>query len=722
MNLKPLIHFRLGIGKKITIGFLFLIVVIAFNGLYTTLTLNSSTEVLNVISTEVNPTLKTIDEFKILVKDARMYATNWVYVSRYDKDKQKLQTIHETLYPQLKEKLTSLADSSFSEEEQTLFSEMIAEFESVMNDQQTIMMSLDNALAYEDAMTQFLCEDLIESNIIPSSDKIVDQLDQQILAKNLHSEELKTVMQSSFDSLGFTIILLGAISVILALIISNFLSKSITKPVNILEKKIGQLRLGIIPSEMKVKNRDEIAQMSHGINSLISAFRSSSEFAEKIGQGNLEASFSALSDEDALGHALLSMRDNLKQVINETNDVARAAGEEGKLGSRVTIGDKEGAWKELSTTLNNLLESVARPVLEVNNIVTAMASGDLTQRYDGQAKGDIHNLVSNLNKASENLGSLLNQISDSSDVVDDSSQEMLNASMEMTSNTGEIASAIAQMSAGAQNQVNKVDEASSLVEQILHSAAEMGSKASNIKDAAEIGANSSEKGKEMIANVESSMTEIAGYTEKTTDSIQVLAERSAEITRVLSVITEIASQTNLLALNAAIEAAQAGDAGRGFAVVAEEIRKLAEDSKHSAQEIEKLVAAVTSDTEQATEMMQTMNKSVKAGGEASKFASSSFIEIADSNKKTLQLCEDIVNATKSQQTDMNKVVSITESIVVIAEQTASGTEEVASSASELTAGMENYSQKSEELTKLANSLKTEVGKFKLDGNSMQIAS
>ncbi len=722
MKLKPIFHFRLGIGKKIMFSFLILIVVIAFNGLYTTLTLNSSTDVLNVISNEVNPTLKTLDEFKTLVKDSRMYATNWVYVSRYDKDKSKLQEIHKSSFPLAKEKITNLIDSSFSEEEKVLFTGMMEEFETVLSDQQTIMTSLDNPLAYEDAMTLFICEDLVESNIIPISDKIVDQLDQQILAKNQHSEELKSYMLSSFDSLGFMIILLGAVGAVFALLISNLLSKNITKPVNALESKISQLRLGIIPSELKLKSRDEIGQMGQGINSLISAFKASSEFASNIGKGNLEASFHALSEKDVLGHALLSMRDNLKQVISEANYVVRVAGDDGMLDARLTVEDKEGAWKDLGSALNNLLESVAKPILEVNSIVTAMAKGDLTQRYHGTAKGDIHNLVSSLNQASENMGMLLRQIAESSDVVDDSAQEMLNASMEMTSNTGEIASAIAQMSTGAQNQVHKVDEASSLVEQILHSSAEMGSKATNIKDAAETGANSSEKGKEMIANVESSMVEISGYTEKTTSSIQVLAERSSEITRVLSVITEIASQTNLLALNAAIEAAQAGDAGRGFAVVAEEIRKLAEDSKSSAQEIEKLVAAVKSDTDQATEMMQTMNKSVKAGGEASKFASASFIEIAESNKKTLQLCEDIVNATKTQQVDMNKVVSITESIVVIAEQTASGTEEVASSASELTAGMENYSEKSEQLTKVAASLKTEVGKFNLTQKSMQIAS
>ncbi|MFY0624754.1 MAG: methyl-accepting chemotaxis protein [Reichenbachiella sp.] len=722
MRLKPKFNFQFSIGKKITISFVTLIIVIVFNGLYTTLTLNNSTEVLNVISNRVNPTLKTIDDFKTLVKDARTYSTNWVYVSRYDKDKKKLQLLHSESFPALKNKLQNLSDSSFTEEEIIIYNDLITSFEGIITDQVTIMESLDNALAYEDAMTLFICEDLIESNIIPTSDAIIDQLEEQIKVKDAHSEELKTELLGSFGDLRATIIILGLVGAVFALLISYFLSQNITVPINTLQQKIDQLRLGIIPSGMIVKNKDEIGEMSKGINALIDAFKSSSEFAKSIGNGDLEADFQAMSDEDALGHALLSMRNNLKQVINETNEVVQAAGEQGKLSSHIEIQNKQGAWHDLSVSINNLLESVATPLLEINQIVTAMAGGDLTQRYNGKANGDIFTLTSNLNTASKNLGDLLNRIAGSANIVDASSLEMLNASIEMTSNTGEIASAIAQMSAGAQNQVNKVDEASTLVEQILHFSAEMGGKASNIKEAARVGVDSSERGKEMIDNVAVSMTEISTYTEKTTGSIQVLAERSTEITRVLSVITDIASQTNLLALNAAIEAAQAGDAGRGFAVVAEEIRKLAEDSKNSAQEIEKLVQAVKTDTDQATEMMQTMNKSVKAGDEASKSASASFIEITESNSKTLTLSEDIENATKSQQNDMNKVVSITESIVVIAEQTASGTEEVASSASELSAGMENYNSKTQELTDLASTLKQEIKKFNLDDSSMQIAS
>jgi len=712
MELRHLIKFNFTIGRKIRLSFYVLIGVIVLNGLYTYSTLNNSIDLQNKVSRDVYPTLNTYGDFRNLIKDSKAYSTNWVYVSRYEKDKQKLRTIHQETYPALKEKLQNIITTTQPEEAEGM--ELImASFENILNDQKTIMESLNSALAYEDAMTLFVCEDLVEGNIIPTCDELIEKLDETMKLKSAETNNISTEMENSFSNLSLAIFIMGLVGAIFGLVISGWLSRNITRPVKALQGKIEQIRRGVIPESINVINNDEIGEMSHGINSLILGFKSSSEFASEIGKGNLEAHFQALSADDVLGHALLSMRTNLKKVINETNQVVKAAGEEGRLDTRISTESKEGAWLQLSEAINHLLHSIATPILEVNKIVTALAEGDLTHKYLLESKGDIYTLVSNLNKATTNLNKLLLQISDSVVVVEEASTEMLNASEEMSANTGEIASAISQMSSGAQNQVVKVDEASNLVEDIRNSSNEMGSKASNINEAAKLGVDSSKKGKDMVDNVATSMEEISIYSVKTNDSIKVLTQRSEEITRVLGVITEIASQTNLLALNAAIEAAQAGDAGRGFAVVAEEIRKLAEDSRSSAREIETLVADVQKDTEQAAQVMETMNQSVEVGGRASKEASEVFNEIADSTSRTLSYSEEIVNATQFQQADIGKVVSITESVVVIAEQTAAGTEEVASSATELSSGMENYNQKSEQLTHEATALKDSMSKFKL---------
>lgn len=466
-------------------------------------------------------------------------------------------------------------------------------------------------------------------------------------------------------------------------------------------------------SELIIDSNDELGEMAVSVNFLQKELHKKTEFSESIGRGNLATSFSPTGDNDILGKSLVQMRDNLITVIDETKEVVKSAGTDGNFNASIDIENREGAWYEFGQSINYLLQSISMPFREVNKIVNAMAEGDLTQRFTGESKGDIKILMENLNKAMDNVNHLLSQIVDNANIVDESTSEMFSAGEEMNNTTGEIASAISQMSSGAQNQVVKVDESSNLVEGILQSSNDMGEQAVTIHGVAKSGVESSETGLNTLNKIAYNMGDISDFSDQTSKSIKVLTERSKEIARVLGVISNIASQTNLLALNAAIEAAQAGDAGRGFAVVADEIRKLAEDSRNSAAEIEKLINDVQTDTEGAAKIIEIMNLSVKSGEEASKDASEAFKKISDSSTLTLQLSEEILNASKQQIDDIKNVVTITEGVVVIAEQTAAGTEEIASSASELSSGMDNYSQKFDKLADVAKDLKEGVSKFKL---------
>ena len=695
-----------------------LILAIILNGGYTLMTLNDSTDLMNQLSSQINSALKTLNDFKVVIKDSRSFATNWVYIGTYENDKEKLQTLHEEEFPGIQSQLKELLANTSDDAEAAEIENILVTFDRVMEDQKMIMEILVDFSSYEDPMNVFQVEDLIQNSVVPTCDALMDRLDLIISKKEDHAAALQEEMIASFDRLRATILILGLAAIVFAILISGWLSRSILNPLKVIQDKIALMGLGKLPEEIKRIATDEMGEISKHINLLIKGFGSSSTFANEIGKGNLEARFDALSDEDVLGHALLSMRENLKSVINETNEVVNKASKRGDLGARIDTENKEGVWNELSGSINTLLSSITLPLQTLNKIVNAMAEGDLTRRYDEEANGDIKVMASNLNQALDNLNILLNQITDSAGTIDDSTREMLGASGEMTTSTGEIASAIAQMSAGAQTQVQKVDESSNLSESILKSSTDMGAKSENINNAAKQGVASSQKGTEMVTNVVNSMSDISDFANKTNESIKVLTERSREITRVLGVITDIAGQTNLLALNAAIEAAQAGEAGRGFAVVAEEIRKLAEDSRNSAQEIEKLITDVQNDTEEAAMVIGEMNKSVAVGDEASKEASEVFKEITSSSEKTLSFSEEILKATKSQIHDINNIVTITENIVVIAEQTAAGTEEVASSAEELSSGMDNYGSKSKRLASIAGTLKEGVGKFKLSDHFM----
>lgn len=402
-----------------------------------------------------------------------------------------------------------------------------------------------------------------------------------------------------------------------------------------------------------------------------------------------------------------------KRFLQEINKVIVLAGEEGKLDARLDARTAAGDWKTLASSVNLLLESVALPVSELGDVVAALAKGDLSIKFDSFVEGDIKELGEELNTAINSIATLMGQISQVGDLVAASAEEMLVKGEEMKNTTLEVASATQQMAEGAQQQAQQTDEASKMMDNVLVSVDTMAEKASKINTSAANGQKNSTKGLDTIKLVVENMSQIKESASSTSTSIEAFAERSEEIASALSVITDIASQTNLLALNAAIEAARAGDAGRGFAVVAEEIRKLAEGSRRSAVEIEKVIREVHKDIGAASKAIDNMEQSVKSGINASKKAEEVFESIEEANQETLHLSTEIVEATEEQRASIHATAKNIEKIVIVAEETASGTEQVASSSRVLSQGMNEVTATSEDLANVATQLQENISKFKL---------
>jgi methyl-accepting chemotaxis protein len=364
--------------------------------------------------------------------------------------------------------------------------------------------------------------------------------------------------------------------------------------------------------------------------------------------------------------------------------------------------------------LNGKPFKVVKYALDMTEVITAikgMADGDLTYRCDTSV--DNGGLTAEVNKALEKLTSVLSNISEASDVVAQSSDLLQKKTDDMKRNTAEVATAISQMAKGAQDQASRTDESSKMIDHVMTSSNDMEEKSNVINKAAEKGLESSNEGMKTLKVLVENMTGIKDSASVTSDSIGVLTERTEEIGRTLKVITDIASQTNLLALNAAIEAARAGDAGRGFAVVAEEIRKLAEDSRQSAVEIEKIIGDVQKDTQSAGKAITTMESSVKEGNKSSVEAELIFKEIADSTEQTFGASKEIQTATTSQKESIGSVVKNFEQIVVVSEETAAGTQQVASSSQEMSAGMEEIAKAGDELSAVAAELQAGIEQFKI---------
>lgn len=192
-----------------------------------------------------------------------------------------------------------------------------------------------------------------------------------------------------------------------------------------------------------------------------------------------------------------------------------------------------------------------------------------------------------------------------------------------------------------------------------------------------------------------------------------VAERSNEIERINEVITNIAGQTNLLALNAAIEAARAGEHGKGFAVVAAEVRKLAEQSAQSAEQIAALVTLIQNETKQTTESIDSALAEVKEGMDVTTKAGTSFATI---NKTVTDLAAQIKEVTATVEELSIGTAQVTQAVFEVngvAEEAASSTQNAAAATEEQLASMEEITASSTALASLAQELQESIQRFKV---------
>jgi methyl-accepting chemotaxis protein len=192
-----------------------------------------------------------------------------------------------------------------------------------------------------------------------------------------------------------------------------------------------------------------------------------------------------------------------------------------------------------------------------------------------------------------------------------------------------------------------------------------------------------------------------------------LHTRSREIGSILAVITDIAAQTNLLALNAAIEAAHAGEHGAGFAVVAGEVRKLAEQSSRSAEEISTLIADIQREIGNAAASTETAAREASSGIQAVQSAGTSFTQIQHSVYAVNEQIQELSGSARLMAGGAKAIVSSMDYITQIAESTVSGAQEVTASAEEQLASMEEVYASARTLSTLAEQLQEEIQHFKV---------
>ncbi|MDF2545454.1 MAG: hypothetical protein K0R93_352 [Anaerosolibacter sp.] len=196
-------------------------------------------------------------------------------------------------------------------------------------------------------------------------------------------------------------------------------------------------------------------------------------------------------------------------------------------------------------------------------------------------------------------------------------------------------------------------------------------------------------------------------------NVNSLAQKSNSIGEIVGVIQAIADQTNLLALNAAIEAARAGEVGRGFAVVAGEIKKLAEQTAQSTDQIKNITTEIQKEIEAASHSMDQAKGVVAKADEATIEVGKAFEETSNALLQITQQMEKLVDSAHKVDQYKEGVTASIENIASVTQQASASTQEVSASVEEQTATMVEIAEMSERLKQLSMELEDKIRIFKL---------
>ncbi|MBN3897624.1 MAG: HAMP domain-containing protein [Nostoc sp. NOS(2021)] len=351
---------------------------------------------------------------------------------------------------------------------------------------------------------------------------------------------------------------------------------------------------------------------------------------EAVRQGNLNAQATVFS-EDELGHLATGFNEMARVIFTTTSEVQRKADEQ-----------------------EEAKENLQRQVIRLLDDVEGAARGDLT--VQAEVTADVLGAVADaFNLTIQNLRDIVQQVKV--------------AAKDVTKGATNSETFARALSGDALRQAEELAVTLNSVQVMTDSIQRVAEAAREAETVARDASTIALKGGEAVENTVAGILEIRETVAETTRKVKRLAESSQEISKIVALISQIASRTNLLALNASIEAARAGEAGRGFAIVADEVRQLADKSAKSLKEIEQIVMQIQSETGSVMTAMEEGTQQVIKGTKLAEEAKRSLENIIQVANRIDILVRSITSDTVEQTETSRAVAHVMQSVELTAQET-----------------------------------------------------
>jgi methyl-accepting chemotaxis protein len=355
--------------------------------------------------------------------------------------------------------------------------------------------------------------------------------------------------------------------------------------------------------------------------------------------------------------------------------------------------------------------TVAKPLIQLRELMNEGEKGNLTVRAAIQRKDEIGQVAESFNRMMEQITELVRQAGNSAKDVLNTAATLTDASGKTSEAAKEIAVATEEIAKGAMNLAVEAEKGSEMTSQIssqiqsvIESNEQMGQAAGEVEAA-------SRRGSEYMDELIHKTGQTETMTRSMVEKVEKLNESTRSIVKILDVLGAISRQTNILSLNATIEAARAGAAGKGFMVVADEIRRLADQSRESIEVVGGIVENIQKEIEETVSVLSEAYPIFREQIESVREANEIFNTVQENMNsfvERLEAATESVLRLKEAQATLSQAM---ENVSAVAEEASATTEEVASLSSEQLKVSDGLVELSERLEAVSKELRESLSRF-----------